>query len=360
MKRRTFMRIAVIGSVLWRPIATSANQELAIDGISAFPAIKMNPTGSVIEASELFDTATVIKVIGVGGAGGNAIDQMIRTGIRNVEFLVADTNAQALRRSLTRQRIQLGRTGLGAGARPEAGRSAALESREPLIEALKGAHMVFIVAGMGGGTGTGASTVIAELAHGLGQLPLAAVTMPFQFEDHRTKAAESGIADLRKYVDSPIVLSNKSAVEVIGENGPVIDAFKETNELLCHAVGGITDLINFPSLVCLDFEDVRAVMALSGFAKTASACATGADRSRLAAMRAITSPFLKGPRISAAQGLLVSIRAARGQKMREINDVMNVVRAMADDDAQIVFSTVDDESLGQSMRVTVVSTGHDC
>ncbi len=355
MKRRTFIHIAVMTSAFWRPMVAKAKQTRPINDHFIEPSTTREPH---IEQKPM-ESETIIKVIGVGGAGGNAVDLMIRRGIRGVDFIVADTDAAALERSLATQRIQLGRSGFGAGAHPEAGRAAALEAHEQIHHALMGAHMVFIVAGMGGGTGTGAAPLVAEIASRLGALPAAAVTTPFYFERYRMPTALSGIAELHKHVASPIVVNNEKSTSPHGENRTVVDAFDETNQLLCDAVGGIVEMIISPSLVCLDFEDVRTTLLVKGLARVGSASSAGSDRARCAAEQALGSPFLSNIAISEAQGLLVSITAARGLKMREINEVMKTVRTLADEDAPIIFSAVYDDRQGESMRVTVVATSDD-
>jgi cell division protein FtsZ len=303
------------------------------------------------------DFATVIKVIGVGGAGGNAVDHMIREGVNGVEFVAANTDAQALKRSAAMTKLRLGKTGLGAGAKPEAGRSAALEEREHIAESLRGAHMVFITAGMGGGTGTGAAPIVAEVARELGILTVAVVTKPFGFEGKRLKVAEAGIAELQKHVDSLIVILNDRLMDVLGDDVSMDDAFKAADNVLRNAVGGIAEIINFPGLVNVDFEDVRTVMGEMGMAMMGSAHASGSDRARLAAEQAVASPLLEGINLSGAKGVLVNITSTRGLRMKEVNEVMNTVRAFAADDAHIIFGAVYDESMGESIRVTVVATG---
>lgn len=303
------------------------------------------------------DLGTVIKVIGVGGAGGNAVDHMIRESVNGVEFVVANTDSQALKRSVAAQKLRLGKTGLGAGAKPEAGRSAALEERERIAESLKGAHMVFITAGMGGGTGTGAAPIVAEVARELGILTVAVVTKPFGFEGKRLKVAEAGILELQKHVDSLIVILNDKLMDVLGDDVSMDEAFKAADNVLRNAVGGIAEIINFPGLVNVDFEDVRTVMGEMGMAMMGSAYASGVDRARIAAEQAIASPLLEGINLSGAKGVLVNITSTRSLKMKEVNEVMNTVREFAADDAHIIFGAVYDESMGEDIRVTVVATG---
>lgn len=303
------------------------------------------------------DLGTVIKVIGVGGAGGNAVDHMIREGVMGVEFVAANTDAQALTRSVAHKKVRLGKSGLGAGAKPEAGRSAAVEEREQIAESLKGAHMVFITAGMGGGTGTGAAPIVAEVAREMGILTVAVVTKPFGFEGKRLKVAEAGITELQKNVDSLIVILNDKLMDVLGDDVSMDEAFKAADNVLRNAVGGIAEIINFPGLVNVDFEDVRTVMGEMGMAMMGSANAAGVDRARIAAEQAVASPLLEGINLSGAKGVLVNITSTRGLKMKEVNEVMNTVREFAAEDAHIIFGAVYDESMGEEIRVTVVATG---
>ena len=313
----------------------------------------------IIEKEDLVSGVdTVIKVIGVGGAGGNAVDHMIREGVMGAEFLAANTDAQALNRSVAHKKISLGKTGLGAGAKPEIGRNAALEERDHITEALRGAHMVFITAGMGGGTGTGAAPVIAEAARELGILTVAVVTKPFEIEGKRVKAAELGIAELQKHVDSLIVILNDKLMDVLGDEVTMDEAFTASNNVLRNAVGGITEIINYPGLVNVDFEDVRTVMSEPGVAMMGSANASGADRARIAAEQAVASPLLEGINLSGAKGILVNITGTRnGLKMKEVIDAVGIVRGFAADDAHIIFGAVYDESMDDEIRVTVVATG---
>jgi cell division protein FtsZ len=301
---------------------------------------------------------TIIKVVGVGGAGGNAVDHMIRNGVGGVEFVAANTDAQALARGNARNTIQLGATGLGAGAKPEAGRAAALEQREAIRESLAGAHMCFITAGMGGGTGTGAAPVVAEVAREMGVLTVAVVTKPFSFEGQkRLAAAEAGIEELSQHVDSVIVILNEKLEEVLGEDASVSECFGAADDVLKNAVAGISEIINVPGLINVDFQDVRTVMAEMGMAMMGSAYANGIDRARVAAEQAVASPLLEGVNLSGARGVLVNISASQSLKMREVKEVMNTVRSFAADDATIIFGAVFDESMGDDLRVTVVATG---
>jgi cell division protein FtsZ len=311
----------------------------------------------IIEKEE--ELGTVIKVFGVGGAGGNAIEHMIREGVNGVEFIAANTDAQALARNAASAKLSLGKTGLGAGAKPEAGKMAADAHRDEIRAALEGSHMAFITAGMGGGTGTGAAPVVAEIAREMGILTVGVVTKPFSFEGgKRMKSAEAGIAEFSKHVDSLIVILNDKLMEVMGDDADVDDCFKAADDVLKNAVGGIAEIITYPGLVNVDFEDVRTVMGEMGRAMMGSAAAEGVDRARIAAEQAVASPLLEGINLSGARGVLVNITAAKGNlKMKEVNEVMNTVKAFAADDAHIIFGAVYDELMGNALRVTVVATG---
>ena len=301
----------------------------------------------------------VIKVIGVGGAGGNAVDHMIEQGVDGVEFFAVNTDAQVLARSKARNQIQLGTSGLGAGAKPEEARSVAIAERERLEETIAGSHMVFITAGMGGGTGTGAAPVIAEVARSLGILTVAVVTKPFTWEgSKRMKIAEHGIEELAPHVDSLIVILNDKLEEVLGDDVTQEDAFEAADDVLNNAVAGIAEIINQPGLVNVDFQDVRTVMTEQGMAMMGSAVASGVDRARIAAEQAIACPLLEGVNLSGARGVLVNITASRTSlKLRETKEVMNTIRAFAAEDATIIYGGVYDDSLGEDLRVTVVATG---
>ena len=301
----------------------------------------------------------VIKVIGVGGAGGNAVDHMIEQGVEGVEFFAVNTDAQVLARSKARNQIQLGTSGLGAGAKPEEARTVALADRERLEETLAGSHMVFITAGMGGGTGTGAGPVIAEVARSLGILTVAVVTKPFTWEgSKRMKIAEAGIEELVPHVDSLIVILNDKLEEVLGDDVTQEDAFEAADDVLNNAVAGIAEIINQPGLVNVDFQDVRTEMTEQGMAMMGSAVANGVDRARIAAEQAIACPLLEGVNLAGARGVLVNITASRTSlKLRETKEVMNTIRAFAAEDATIIYGGVYDDSLGEDLRVTVVATG---
>lgn len=311
----------------------------------------------IIEKDE--ESGTIIKVFGVGGAGGNAIEHMINEGVNGVEFIAANTDAQALGRNAASSKLSLGQSGLGAGAKPEKGQEAAQAHRDEIRASLQGAHMAFITAGMGGGTGTGAAPVVAEIAREMGILTVGVVTKPFSFEGgKRMKAAEAGIAEFSKHVDSLIVILNDKLMEVMGDDADVDDCFKAADDVLKNAVGGIAEIITYPGLVNVDFEDVRTVMGEMGRAMMGSAAAAGVDRARIAAEQAVASPLLEGVNLSGAKGVLVNITAAKGNlKMKEVNEVMNTVKAFAAEDAHIIFGAVYDELMGDALRVTVVATG---
>ncbi len=310
------------------------------------------------EMLETEPLGTVIKVVGVGGAGGNAVHHMIERGVQGVEFICANTDAQALARSRAHQVLQLGGTGLGAGAKPEAGRAAAQADRARIAEALRGAHMVFITAGMGGGTGTGAAPIVAEVAKEMGALTVAVVTRPFSFEGgRRMKSAEAGLAELEGQVDSLIVILNEKLEELLGDDVTQKEAFAAADDVLNKAVAGIAEIINVEGMVNVDFEDVKTVMSEQGKAMMGTATATGPDRARIAAEQAVRSPLLEGVDLSGARGILVNITASESLKLKETRVAMDAIRQFAAEDATIIFGTVYDESLGDEMRVTVVATG---
>ncbi|MBV2234875.1 MAG: cell division protein FtsZ [Sterolibacterium sp.] len=299
---------------------------------------------------------TVIKVIGVGGAGGNAVEHMIREGVQGVEFICVNTDAQALNNSSAPYCLQLG-PGLGAGGKPEKARDLALSERERIAEMLQGAHMVFVTAGMGGGTGTGAAPIVAEVARELGILTVAVVTKPFEYEGRRMSLAEQGLAELTQNVDSLIVILNEKLMEVLGEDVSMVDAFKSADDVLKNAVGGIAEIINVPGLVNVDFEDVRTVMGEMGKAMMGSATASGVDRARIAAERAVASPLLEGIELSGAKGVLVNITASKSLGMKEVKEAMNTIRNYAAPDATIIFGAACEETMEDNLRVTVVATG---
>ena len=300
----------------------------------------------------------VIKVIGVGGAGGNAVQHMINRGVQGVEFICANTDAQALARSKAESVIQLGKTGLGAGAKPEAGRAAADEARERIADALRDAHMVFITAGMGGGTGTGAAPIVAQVAKELGILTVGVVSKPFAFEGVRKmRTAEDGLDSLASHVDSLIVVLNEKLEEVMGEDAEMDACFKCADDVLHNAVAGIAEIIKVDGLINVDFEDVKTVMSEQGKAMMGTAMAGGIDRARLAAEQAVTSPLLEGVDLSGARGVLVNITASRTLKLRETRTVMETISAFAAEDATVIMGAVYDDTMGDNLRVTVVATG---
>lgn len=314
----------------------------------------------MFEIMEAKNQEAVIKVIGVGGCGGNAVDHMIQNGVQGVEFICINTDAQALQRNKANNLLQLGSVttkGLGAGANPEIGREAALEDREHIAELIKGSDMLFITAGMGGGTGTGAAPVVAEIAKEMGILTVAVVTRPFSFEGKRLKVAQTGMEALSQYVDSLIVIPNDKLMAVLGDDVTMLDAFKAANNVLYGAVAGIAEVINCPGLVNVDFADVKTVMSEMGMAMMGSASAAGIDRARLAAEQAVASPLLEDVNLSGARGVLVNITASSGMKMREVNEVMNTIKDFTAEDATVIIGTVIDENMQNDLRVTVVATG---
>lgn len=310
---------------------------------------------------EMLDTdsnATVIKVIGVGGAGGNAVNHMIRSGVQGVEFVCANTDAQALNSSEASLQISLGNTGLGAGAKPEQGRTAAEMAREQIRSALNGAHMVFITAGMGGGTGTGAGPVVAEVAKELGILTVGVVTKPFEFEGtRRMRMAEEGINELSKHVHSLIVVLNEKLYDLMDDEATQEDCFKAADDVLHNACAGIAEIINVEGNVNVDFEDVKTIMGEQGQAMMGTAVATGDNRAREAAERAIACPLLEGVDLHGARGMLVNITSGRNLKLRETREIMDTIRGYAAEDATVIFGTAYDDSMGDALRVTVVATG---
>lgn len=313
---------------------------------------------------ELVDSipqSAVIKVIGVGGGGGNAVRHMITNHIEGVEFVCANTDAQALNNMRAKTLLQMGNCvtkGLGAGANPEIGRQAALEDRDEIAEILAGADMVFITAGMGGGTGTGAAPIFAEVAKELGILTVAVVTRPFPFEGKkRAKIAEEGIRQLTQNVDSLITIPNEKLLEVLGKSASLLDAFKAANDVLLGAVKGIADLIIRPGMINVDFADVRTVMSEMGMAMMGTGYATGEDRAREAAESAIRSPLLEDVNLHGARGILVNITASESLSLGEFSEVGNTIEEFASDDATVVVGTVIDPDMGDEIRVTVVATG---
>ena len=312
-----------------------------------------------IEMIDEFDQGTQIKVIGVGGGGGNAVEHMISQGVQGVEFICANTDAQALHRSNAGTLVQLGSSGLGAGSKPEMGRVSAEEAVERIKESIAGAHMLFITAGMGGGTGTGAAPVIARVAKEMGILTVGVVTKPFEFEGRkRGKQAEDGVSELEANVDSLIVVLNEKLLEVMGDDVTQEQAFAHANDVLKNAVGGISDIIHIPGLVNVDFEDVKTVMMEPGKAMMGTAIAGGPDRATKAADMAVACPLLEGIDLSGARGVLVLIAASKQTfKLAESRNAMNTIRRYAADDAHVIYGTAYDETLGDQLRVTVIATG---
>lgn len=308
---------------------------------------------------ETFNQGTQIKVIGVGGGGGNAVAHMIASAVQGVEFICANTDAQALVNSDAHRVIQLGNTGLGAGGKPDKARDAAEVAVEHIREAITGAHMLFITAGMGGGTGTGAAPVIARVAREMGILTVGVVTKPFEFEGkRRMDNADGGLAELEANVDSLIVVLNEKLLEVLGDDATQDEAFAHANDVLKNAVGGIAEIINVPGHVNVDFEDVRTVMGEPGKAMMGTAVAAGPDRARIAAESAVACPLLEGIDLSGAKGVLVLITSAKGSlKLSESKLAMNTIRAYASPDAHVIYGTAYDDNLGDQIRVTVVATG---
>jgi cell division protein FtsZ len=306
------------------------------------------------------EEGAIIKVIGVGGCGGNAVEHMITRGLTGVDFMCANTDSQALRRSTARTQLQLGSTltrGLGAGARPEIGRDAAMEDRDRIAGMIEGADMLFITAGMGGGTGTGAAPVIADIAKSLGILTVAVVTRPFKFEGKRQRVAAAGIEELTKKVDSLIVIPNDKLMDVLGEDVSMLEAFAAANDVLHGAVSGIAEVINNPGLVNVDFADVRTVMSEVGMAMMGSAMADGSTRARDAAQAAVKSPLLEEVNLAGARGVLVNITASASLKMKEYHEVMNTIKEFTAEDAMVIVGTVLDEAMEDRLRVTMIATG---
>jgi len=313
---------------------------------------------------ELMDTYTqsaVIKVLGVGGGGGNAVEHMVAGNIEGVEFIAANTDAQALKKSSAKTVLQLGSAitkGLGAGANPEIGRKSALEDRERIMEMIDGADMLFITAGMGGGTGTGAAPVVAQVAKELGILTVAVVTRPFPFEGKkRNEVADSGIQELSQYVDSLITIPNEKLLHVLGKNASLLQAFASANDVLQGAVQGIAELITRPGLINVDFADVRTVMSEMGMAMMGSGRASGEDRAREAAESAVASPLLEDIDLSGAKGILVNVTAGLDMSIGEFEEVGNTIKEFASEDATVVVGTVIDPEMSDELRVTVVATG---
>lgn len=313
----------------------------------------------MFEIMEAQTQDAVIKVIGVGGCGGNAVDHMIEQGVQGVEFIVINTDAQALKRSKARTQLQIGANitkGLGAGAKPSVGQAAAEEDRERIKEMISGANMIFITAGMGGGTGTGAAPIVAQIARELDILTVAVVTKPFAYEGNRMRFAKAGIEALHEHVDSLIIVPNSKLMEVLGNDVTLPEAFRAANGVLQGAVAGIAEVINVPGLINVDFADVKTVMSENGMAMMGSAIASGPDRARVAAERAIASPLLEDVDMSGARGVLVNITSSSQLKLKELEEVMECVQFAAEE-ATVIVGSVFDENMGEELRVTVVATG---
>ncbi len=315
----------------------------------------------MFELMDSFSQSAVIKVIGVGGGGGNAVEHMVSANLEGVDFLCANTDAQALGHSTAKTTLQMGTEvtkGLGAGANPEIGRQAALEDRDRIMDVLDGADMVFITAGMGGGTGTGAAPVVAQVAKEMGILTVAVVTRPFPFEGKkRSEIANDGISDLRQYVDSLITIPNEKLLSVLGRDISLLNAFKAANDVLLGAVQGISELIIRPGLINVDFADVRTVMSEMGMAMMGTGTGKGENRARIAAEAAVASPLLEDVNLAGARGILVNITSGMDLSMGEFEEVGNTIKQFAADSATVVVGTVIEADMTDEVRVTMVATG---
>ncbi len=315
----------------------------------------------MFELMDAYNQSAVIKVIGVGGGGGNAVAHMLTTGIDGVEFMCVNTDAQALKHAKVKTALQIGSNitkGLGAGADPEVGRQAAMEDRDRIVELIKGCDMLFITAGMGGGTGTGGAPVVAQVAKEMGILTVAVVTKPFEMEGgKRSHVADHGIAELAKYCDSLITIPNQKLLTVLGAQTTLLDAFKSANQVLQGAVQGIAELITRPGLINVDFADVRTVMSETGMAMMGTGTASGEGRSRAAAEAAVSSPLLEEINLAGAHGILVNVTAGMDLSIGEFQEVGQIVKEFASEDATVVVGTVIDPDMTNQMRVTVVATG---
>ena len=302
----------------------------------------------------------IIKVMGVGGCGGNAVDYMIEKNVMGVEFICANTDLQSLKKSQANTIVQIGEIltqGLGAGARPDKGKQAALDDKDKIIEALEGADMLFIAAGMGGGTGTGATPVIAQIAKELGILTVAVVTKPFNFEGRRVQVANDGIDELVNHVDSLITIPNEKLMGVLGPDVTFVDAFGAANDVLYSAVSGIVEIINNPGLINVDFADVKTVMSEMGMAMIGSGMAEGSDRATIATKQVVACPLLEDVNLNNAKGMLVNISASSEFKMKEYHEVMNIIKQYAAENAHVIVGNVIDDAMGNHIRVTMVATG---
>ncbi|MBW2700481.1 MAG: cell division protein FtsZ [Deltaproteobacteria bacterium] len=317
----------------------------------------------MIEFMEVSENGASIRVVGVGGGGNNAINTMIQSGMEGVDFVAANTDSQALAQSLAPIKIQMGEAltrGLGAGANPETGRNAALETKDQLAEILDGADMVFITAGMGGGTGTGGAPVIAEVARSLGCLTVGVVTRPFRFEGKRRgRQADQGIQELKASVDTLITIPNEKLIELAGENLTMMDAFTRVDQILHNAVQGISDLVVVPGMINVDFADVRTVMQSRGLALMGTGSASGQNRALEAVHRAVSSPLLEEVAIDGATGILLNVTGGPDLRLFEVNECAIFVQEAAHEDANIIFGAVMDENMGEELKVTVIATGFD-
>ncbi len=308
-----------------------------------------------------FNKGAKLKVVGVGGCGGNAVNTMIESGLEGVDFLAANTDCQALEKSKASVKIQLGATltkGLGAGANPEVGKNSAMESKDALVEAMRGADMVFVTAGMGGGTGTGAGPIVAEAARAAGALVVAVVTKPFQFEGpKKMRQAEEGLKRLKESVDTVITIPNQRLLSVSSKNTSFIEAFKKADEVLYQAVKGISDVITVHGIVNVDFADVRTIMSEMGQALMGSGVASGENRAAEAARKAISSPLLEDISINGARGVLINITGSSDMTMHDIQEASSLIQEEAHEDAHIIFGAVLDDKMGEDVRVTVIATG---
>jgi cell division protein FtsZ len=315
----------------------------------------------MFELMDTFSQTAVIKVVGVGGGGGNAVSHMARCGIEGVDFICINTDSQALKHSQVKTSLQIGcniTKGLGAGANPEVGRQAAMEDRDRIIELIEGCDMLFVTAGMGGGTGTGAAPVVAQVARELGILTVAVVTRPFVMEGNKRHAvAEAGITELQRHVDSLITIPNQKLLQVLGGQTTLLEAFKRANEVLQGAVQGIAELITRPGLINVDFADVRTVMSETGLAMMGSGIGTGEHRARVAAEMAVSSPLLEDINLAGAHGILVNVTAGLDLSIGEFEEVGNTVKQFAAEDATVVVGTVIEPEMNGELRVTVVATG---
>jgi len=315
----------------------------------------------MFELMDAYTQGAVIKVVGVGGGGGNAVEHMVQQNIDGVDFICANTDAQALKNTSARTVLQLGTNitkGLGAGANPDLGRQAALEDRERIMEVIQGADMVFITAGMGGGTGTGGAPVVAQIAKEMGILTVAVITKPFPFEGKkRMQVADDGIKQLTEYVDSLITIPNEKLLSVLGKSVSLLDAFKAANNVLLGAVQGIAELITRPGLINVDFADVKTVMSEMGMAMMGSGTAKGESRAQEAAESAVASPLLENIDLAGAKGILVNITAGMDMAIGEFEEVGNTIKAFASENATVVVGTVIDPEMTDELRVTVVATG---